>query len=275
MVARGRDCAELFPAVVKNVVSKDPEIRKLVYIYLTRYAEEQQDTALLSVSTFQRSLKNPNQLTRASALRVLCSIRIPMLVPIMMLAINDASKDLSPYVRKTAAHAVLKVYSLEPREKVQLIEIIERLLADKTTLVVGSAVRAFEEVCPEHLELIHRNYRKLCSLLMDVDEWGQVFLMNMLTRYARTQFPDPERKVATGENTQTEEETDLLSPSPTHVKSVPSAGAGDQHGSVNVTTSSEYSMADALPLLEADYNSLVDSCRFLLQSRNTAVSAQL
>ncbi|OON16819.1 hypothetical protein X801_07354, partial [Opisthorchis viverrini] len=33
-------------------------IRKLVFAYLTRYAEEQQDVALLSVSTFQRSLKN-------------------------------------------------------------------------------------------------------------------------------------------------------------------------------------------------------------------------
>ena len=28
-----------------------------VYVYLTRYAEEQQDLALLSISTFQRALK--------------------------------------------------------------------------------------------------------------------------------------------------------------------------------------------------------------------------
>ncbi|TPP52419.1 AP-3 complex subunit beta [Fasciola gigantica] len=239
MVARGRDCAELFPAVVKNVVSKDPEIRKLVYIYLTRYAEEQQDTALLSVSTFQRSLKDPNQLIRASALRVLCSTRIPMLVPIMMLAINDASKDLSPYVRKTAAHAILKVYSLEPNEKEQLVEIIDRLLADKTTLVIGSTVRAFEEVCPERLDLIHRNYRKLCSLLMDVDEWGQVVLMNMLTRYARTQFLDPENKVVLEVNAQSGKDADLLSSSSRHEHgpepAVPTAGAGDQHGLTDTT----------------------------------------
>ncbi len=26
---------------------------------------------------------------------------------------------------------------------------------------------------------------------MDVEEWGQVAIINMLTRYARTQFPDP------------------------------------------------------------------------------------
>ena len=44
---------------------------------------------------------------------------------------------------------------------------------------------AFEEVCPERIDLIHKNYRKLCNLLMDVEEWGQVVIINMLTRYAR------------------------------------------------------------------------------------------
>jgi AP-3 complex subunit beta len=43
--------------VVKNVVSKNMEIKKLVYVYLMRYAEEQQDLALLSIATFQRGLK--------------------------------------------------------------------------------------------------------------------------------------------------------------------------------------------------------------------------
>lgn len=41
------------------------------------------------------------------------------------------------------------------------------------------------------MDLIHKNYRKLCNLLVDVDEWGQVIIINMLTRYARTQFVDP------------------------------------------------------------------------------------
>jgi hypothetical protein len=59
-------------------------------------------------------------------------------------------------------------------QKEELIGIIEKLLGDRTTLVVGSAVMAFEEVCPERIELVHKNYRKLCNLLVDVDEWGQV-----------------------------------------------------------------------------------------------------
>jgi len=36
-----------------------------------------------------------------------------MIVPIMMLAIKESVMDMSPYVRKTAAHAIPKLYRLE------------------------------------------------------------------------------------------------------------------------------------------------------------------
>lgn len=196
---QGRDASDLFPAVVKNVVSKNIEVKKLVYVYLVRYAEEQQDLALLSISTFQRALKDPNQLIRASALRVLSSIRVSMIVPIVMLAIRDSASDMSPYVRKTAAHAIPKLYSLDVEQKEELITVIQKLLSDRTTLVVGSAVMAFEEVCPERVDLIHKNYRKLCNLLVDVDEWGQVVIINMLTRYARLEFNDPNEGIGDNE----------------------------------------------------------------------------
>lgn len=96
MIAKGKNASELFPAVVKNVASKNTEIKKLMYVYLVQYAEEQQDLAHLSISTFQRALKDPNQLICTSALRVLSSIRVPIIVPILMLPIKKASVDLSP-----------------------------------------------------------------------------------------------------------------------------------------------------------------------------------
>ncbi|XP_018578940.1 AP-3 complex subunit beta-2 [Anoplophora glabripennis] len=240
MVAKGRDASMLFPAVVKNVVSKNIEVKKLVYVYLERYAEEQQDLALLSISTFQRALKEPNQLIRAGALRVLSSIRVKMISPIVMLAIGDASSDMSPYVRKTAAHAIPKLYSLDPELKSDLVTIIQKLLADKTVLVIGSAVMAFTEVCPERVDLIHQVYRKLCALLVDVDEWGQVTIVNMLTRYARSHFADP--------NFQDNENSD---------KEFYDSGSDT---SEKPATS-----------LDPDHRLLLRSTRPLLQSRNAAV----
>uniref|UniRef100_A0A673H2W5 AP-3 complex subunit beta n=1 Tax=Sinocyclocheilus rhinocerous TaxID=307959 RepID=A0A673H2W5_9TELE len=224
---------------------KNWTLKKLVYVYLVRYAEEQQDLALLSISTFQRALKDPNQLIRASALRVLSSIRVPIIVPIMMLAIKEASTDLSPYVRKTAAHAIQKLYSLDPDQKEHLIEVIEKLLKDKSTLVAGSVVMAFEEVCPDRIDLIHKNYRKLCNLLVDVEEWGQVVIIHMLTRYARTQFVSPWREDA----------------------------VFDENGEKTFYDSEEERRVDQSKpyIMDPDHRLLLRNTKPLLQSRNTAV----
>jgi len=251
MMAKGRDVSDLFPAVVKNVASKNIEVKKLVYVYLTRYAEEQQDLALLSISTFQRALKDPNQLIRASALRVLSSIRVPMIVPIMLLAIKESSVDMSPFVRKTAAHAIPKLYSLDPEMKEELIMILEKLLADRTTLVIGSAVMAFEEVCPDKIELIHKNYRKLVSLLVDVEEWGQVVILNMLTRYGRTQFADPNMGVLEHDQ---EEEQEFYE----------NSDEDDDDVSVETVSKPVYKM-------DPDHRLLLRSAKPLLQSRNASV----
>ncbi|XP_025190462.1 AP-3 complex subunit beta-2 isoform X2 [Melanaphis sacchari] len=249
MIAKGRDASELFPAVVKNVVSKNIEVKKLVYVYLVRYAEQQQDLALLSISTFQRALKDPNQLIRASALRVLSSIRVVMIVPIVMLAIKDSAADMSPYVRKTAAHAIPKLYSLDPDQKEELITVIEKLLADKSTLVVGSTVMAFEEVCPERIDLIHKIYRKLCNLLVDIDEWGQVIIVNMLTRYGRTQFVNPNKN-----DTNDCPKIQNLNLDSSDLSSCEEAGIDDKS-----------------TVLDQDHRLLLRNAKPLFQSRNAAV----
>nr|XP_010592099.1 AP-3 complex subunit beta-2 isoform X3 [Loxodonta africana] len=225
MIARGKNASDLFPAVVKNVACKN--------------------------------IEDPNQLIRASALRVLSSIRVPIIVPIMMLAIKEAASDMSPYVRKTAAHAIPKLYSLDSDQKDQLIEVIEKLLADKTTLVAGSVVMAFEEVCPERIDLIHKNYRKLCNLLIDVEEWGQVVIISMLTRYARTQFLSPNQNESLLEENPEKafygsEEDEVKGPGP------------------------EEAAATALParkpyVMDPDHRLLLRNTKPLLQSRSAAV----
>ncbi|XP_011809281.1 PREDICTED: AP-3 complex subunit beta-2 isoform X3 [Colobus angolensis palliatus] len=225
MIARGKNASDLFPAVVKNVACKN--------------------------------IEDPNQLIRASALRVLSSIRVPIIVPIMMLAIKEAASDMSPYVRKTAAHAIPKLYSLDSDQKDQLIEVIEKLLADKTTLVAGSVVMAFEEVCPERIDLIHKNYRKLCNLLIDVEEWGQVVIISMLTRYARTQFLSP---------TQNES---LLE------ENAEKAFYGSEEDEAKGAGSEEKAAA-ALParkpyIMDPDHRLLLRNTKPLLQSRSAAV----
>ncbi|KAH9902562.1 adaptin N terminal region-domain-containing protein [Cubamyces lactineus] len=209
LISRGRNVSEFFAQVVKNVASHNLEIRKLVYIYLLRYAEQEPDLALLSINTFQKDLSDPNPLIRAMALRVLSGIKVPMIGSIVMLAIKKCAADISPYVRKAAALAIPKIYHLDSIHQPELIKIICTLLKDQSPLSIGSVAVAFEAVCPTRLDLLHQHYRRLCRTLIDVDEWGQVDLLNLLIRYARVMLPRPILSNEAGGSTQFEVDSDL------------------------------------------------------------------
>jgi AP-3 complex subunit beta len=64
-----------------------------------------------------------------------------------------------------------------------VVQIIGLLLNDHSPGVVGAAASAFTTVCPNNFSLIGRNYRKLCEVLPDVEEWGQIMLIGILLRY--------------------------------------------------------------------------------------------
>ena len=85
--------------------------------------------------------------------------------------------------------------SLDHEQLPDLMEVLEALLKDRSTMVLGSALWAFNEICPDRFDLLHVHFRKLCRLLADNDEWGQIVILNTLTRYSRTQFTNPEGQV--------------------------------------------------------------------------------
>lgn len=62
------------------------------------------------------------------------------------------------------------------------------LLSDSSPSVIGAAASAFLVICPENLSLLAPRFRKLCEMLPDVDEWGQVVLLDILMRYAVARY---------------------------------------------------------------------------------------
>ena len=61
LITREEDALPYFADVVKNITNSDPKIRQLVIIYLTKYAEVEPDTALLSINSIQKSLNDKDQ----------------------------------------------------------------------------------------------------------------------------------------------------------------------------------------------------------------------
>lgn len=68
------------------------------------------------------------------------------------------------------------------------MQIVGTLLCDCSPGVVGAAAAAFASVCPNNLSLIARNYRGLCMILPDVEEWGQIILIGILLRYVIARY---------------------------------------------------------------------------------------
>ena len=199
-MSKGRNVSDFFPHVVKLVGVPNLEVRKMVYIYLARYANHDnscRELALLSINAFQRGLADREPLLRSLALRVLTCMDVPDVLQLQILGLRTCSKDNSPYVRKCAASAMGKLYPrcIEVGDGIQaeqLVTIVTNLLEeDGSTMVLTSAMIAFCEICPQRLDLLHGCYRKACHLLTDMDEWGQVVVMDILMQYCRTYFKQP------------------------------------------------------------------------------------
>lgn len=248
LMYRSESSHPFFSAVVKNAASANLEVKKLVYIYLVHHAEAEPDLALLSINAIQKSLTDSNPQVRTMALRTMSGIRVPVISQIVSLAIKRGCGDMSPHVRKAAALAIPKCYRLDPNTLPQLIGYIETLLGDSQYFVVGPAVAAFLEICPEQIDLVHKHYRSLVKKLVDMDEWGQISTLRLLTFYARQCFPNRTQKVKRAVTKAFYDDEEQAQQN------------GEDEGE-------EYEV----PVVDPDLELLLRACKLLLQNRNSAV----
>ncbi|ETO31343.1 hypothetical protein RFI_05778, partial [Reticulomyxa filosa] len=187
----GRDVSQLFPHVVKNVVVDSMEVKKLVYMFVVHYAAQNQNLALLAISSFQKDMSSPNPLVRAKALQAMATMRVGAVAHLIIIHLKNAVKDSSAYVRRTAAQVLPVVLKLDAKFRPDLIFMLTTLLNDESVVVLSGALYSFQQICPSNWDVIHPNFRKICHLLADMDEWGQTVALEILLRYARNQFASP------------------------------------------------------------------------------------
>ncbi|KAF7849574.1 hypothetical protein BT93_L0619 [Corymbia citriodora subsp. variegata] len=114
----------------------------------------------------------------------MAGIRLHVVAPLVLVAVNKCARDPSVYVRKCAANALPKLFDLRIEENTSAIEeVVGILLNDNSPGVVGAAAAAFASVCPNNFPLIGKGYKRLCEILPDVEEWGQILLIGILLRY--------------------------------------------------------------------------------------------
>ncbi|OWR54895.1 AP-1 complex subunit beta-1 [Danaus plexippus plexippus] len=188
----GKDVSALFPDVVNCMQTDNLELKKLVYLYLMNYAKSQPDMAIMAVNTFVKDCEDSNPLIRALAVRTMGCIRVDKITEYLCEPLRKCLKDEDPYVRKTAAVCVAKLYDISPSmvEDQGFLDQLKDLLSDSNPMVVANAVAALSEINEASVSghpLVEMNaptINKLLTALNECTEWGQVFILDALSNYS-------------------------------------------------------------------------------------------
>jgi AP-1 complex subunit beta-1 len=134
----------------------DLEQKKLVYLYLMNYAKTQPELVILAVNTFVKDTDDPNPLVRALAIRTMGCLRAEKIIDYLADPLQKCLRDENPYVRKTAALGVAKLYDLKPELVLDngFLEQLHEMIGDSNPMVSlrpSASMRAPNSISVDHL----------------------------------------------------------------------------------------------------------------------------
>jgi vesicle coat complex subunit len=130
-----------------------------------------------------------NPLVRALALRTMSYIHVREYVEATVPHLKNLLRDSDPYVRKTAAFCVAKLYDHDRQlvESSDLIDKLNGMLRDENPTVVSSALAGLMDIWErsENIKLTidYASASKIVSILADCSEWGQTYIMEAMMNY--------------------------------------------------------------------------------------------
>lgn len=127
--------------------------------------------------TGPQDMEDPNPLVRALALRTMSYIHVREFVEATVPIVKHMLRDPDPYVRKTAAYCVAKLYDHDKHmvEKSDLIDRLNSLLRDDNPTVVASALAGLMDIWERSdaikLTIDYNNASKMVAILPDCSEY--------------------------------------------------------------------------------------------------------
>eukprot|EP01006_Ploeotia_vitrea_P022841 TRINITY_DN55263_c0_g1_i1.p1 TRINITY_DN55263_c0_g1~~TRINITY_DN55263_c0_g1_i1.p1 ORF type:complete len:994 (+),score=123.10 TRINITY_DN55263_c0_g1_i1:36-3017(+) len=204
----GRDVSMLYPDVVKLSKTSNMELKKLVYLYIMNNSRLQPDKAILAVNTFVQDCQHDNPIVRALALRTMLCLRVDSVTDYTTETLKKCISDADPYVRKTAAIGVLKLYAMKPKlvEEHDFINTLKNMIMDHSPMVISNALIALNEIsnlaaqqqgkgqtptgqaATPNSALIDFNLtpnrvNKLMNALPECTEWGQIAILDFIAQH--------------------------------------------------------------------------------------------
>ena len=186
-MTQGIDVSSLFGEMVKASATQDIRQKKLVYLYICRYADENQVLSLMAINTLQKDMSDQNPTVRGLALRSLCSLKLKGLPEFARAPLKAGLMDKSAYVRRVAVLSAAKLYRHYPQliQELNMASFLYSSLKDKDPQVVVNSICALNEIlASEGGAIINRNIAAyLLHRFNEFSEWGQAVVLESLTRY--------------------------------------------------------------------------------------------
>ncbi|KAG4304369.1 hypothetical protein PORY_002079 [Pneumocystis oryctolagi] len=192
------DMSSLFPDIIQCMEIPVFEIKKMCFLFLINYSKVRPNMALQALPILIKDLSDKNPLIRALALRTMSCINIKEFTDSMVIPLYQLLSDSDPYVRKTGAICVAKLYYINKSivEENNLIEELKKKLYDTNSIVVSSSLLSLTEIV-EHsdfikLEISTSYANKLVDMLDECAEWNQTYILDALMNYIPQEKDDAE-----------------------------------------------------------------------------------
>ncbi|KAH9976836.1 armadillo-type protein [Lactifluus volemus] len=163
--------------------------RSLYGRFKPKYREKK--AVILSVNTFVKDSDDQNPLIRALAIRTtgMGCIRVERIIDYLAGPLQKCLHDENPYVRKTAAICVAKLYDLKPELVLEngFLQQLHEMISDSNPMVVANTVSALADIHtsgtsqpptsssdPAIFTITSTILNKLLIALNECSEWGRV-----------------------------------------------------------------------------------------------------
>ncbi|CAN6620443.1 AP-2 complex subunit beta [Trichomonascus vanleenenianus] len=189
MTMSNNEMISLFPDILACMAIHDLDIKKMCFLFLLTYAKSKPQIAAEAIPILSTDIGDENPLIRALALRTMSAIPVDEFFQSALEFTDRLLQDVDPYVRKTAAYSVAKLWNFDSKvvEAKGLITDLNELLSDNNPIVVAASLAALQDITDRtdalQLSIDRRNAFNMAHILPECDEWSQIYILSALMSF--------------------------------------------------------------------------------------------
>lgn len=187
MMSFGQNLAELSPSMVKLLAHPDLVVKKIACHFLVEYSRGEKEHTLLAINTLMTDAKDSNPMTRALALKTLCSFHNEAFLDYCLKCLPQGLRDKSAHVRRVAVICCQRLHAVSPAAVLEagLVDELYGMIRDIDPIVVVNSLSVLEELLrTEGGVVVNQSMaHHLLNALPKLTEWGLETVFSVLTRY--------------------------------------------------------------------------------------------